>query len=135
LGVKIIFHCLVFHHVLCDYPGSVSGVSDLEVAFGHAFQLLLQLNEVDCRCQLYWGGLLLLLWVAASGGVGSVAGASISISVARRGRRSSWSGLALLELAQLLSLVSSLRSGLSFSAADLLEVVSLVRLSCRAAIF
>jgi hypothetical protein len=30
-------------------------VSELEVVFGHAFQLLLQLNEVDYRCQHYWG--------------------------------------------------------------------------------
>jgi hypothetical protein len=43
-----------------------------------------------------------------SGGMGSVAGASVSILVARRGSRSSWSGLALLELGQLFSLVSGL---------------------------
>jgi hypothetical protein len=76
---------MVVHHVLGDYPGSVSGVSELEVVFGHSFQLLLQLNEVDYRCQHCWGGLPVLPWAAASGGMGSVTGASVSILVARRG--------------------------------------------------
>jgi hypothetical protein len=41
--------------VLGDYPGSVPGALELDVLFGHSFQLLLQLNEVGCRRQHYWG--------------------------------------------------------------------------------
>jgi hypothetical protein len=85
LGVKEVFHCLVVHHVLGDYSGSVSGASELEVVFDHALQLLLQLNEIDCRCQHYWGRPSRLTWVVASGGLDSVTLASVSILVARRG--------------------------------------------------
>jgi hypothetical protein len=38
-----------------DDFGSVSGATELEVFFDHAFQLLLQLNQVDFGRQDYWG--------------------------------------------------------------------------------
>jgi hypothetical protein len=43
---KIGLHCLVAHHVLGDYPGPVPGAAEPELLLGHAFQLLLQPDEV-----------------------------------------------------------------------------------------
>jgi hypothetical protein len=51
---KGIFY-LVVHHILGDYPGPIPGITELEALLGHAFQLFLQLDEVGCRRQYYWG--------------------------------------------------------------------------------
>jgi hypothetical protein len=40
--------CCKIRHGFCDYSGSVSGATELEVVGYQAFQLLLQLNQVSC---------------------------------------------------------------------------------------
>jgi hypothetical protein len=35
------FHCVIVHHVLGEYPCSVSNATELEYLFGHAFPLYL----------------------------------------------------------------------------------------------
>jgi hypothetical protein len=76
---------LAAENSFCDCSGPISGATELKVLFYHAFQLLLQLNQVSCGGYNYWGRPACFARNCSSCGVASVPEVSVSISVALRG--------------------------------------------------
>jgi hypothetical protein len=55
VGLEMGFDCRKIRQGFCDYPGSVFGVTELEIFFNHTFDYLLQLHQVNGSCNHYWG--------------------------------------------------------------------------------
>jgi hypothetical protein len=76
---------LIVHHALSDYCGPISGGTELENLFGHAFQLFLQLDKISVAdANTTEGGLPNFPGSVSSAALGSVPGASVSMFIVQR---------------------------------------------------
>jgi hypothetical protein len=81
------FDCRKIRQGFCDYPGSASGVTELEIFFNHTFDYLLQLHQVSGSCNHYWGWSSCFPGTASSCGVASALEESVSMVAALRGAK------------------------------------------------
>jgi hypothetical protein len=71
----------------CDCPGSVSGVTELEIFFNHTFDCHLQLHQLVAAVIIIGGGLPVFPGTASSCGVASALEESVSMVAGLRGAK------------------------------------------------
>jgi hypothetical protein len=81
------FDCRKIRQGFCDYPGSVSGVTELEIFFSHTFDYLCNCIRLVAAMITIGGGLPVFPGTVSSCGVVSALEESVSMGAAMRGRR------------------------------------------------